>query len=97
MPNTYPLPIKYSKLTPLQRREVRMQYIKEQNGLCFWCKEKLTKPPAKHIREKEIDWSLFPENFQDFPIHLQHNHETDLTEGAVHALCNAVMWQYHRR
>lgn len=97
MPNTYPLPLRYSKLTPLQRREVRMQYIMEQNGLCLWCKEKLTKPPAKSIQEKEIDWNLFPENFRSFPIHLQHNHETDLTEGAVHALCNAVMWQYHRR
>jgi len=27
-------------------------------------------------------------------MHLHHNHETDMTEGAVHAYCNAVLWQY---
>lgn len=29
-----------------------------------------------------------------YPVHLQHNHDTGMTEGAVHARCNAVMWQY---
>jgi hypothetical protein len=27
-------------------------------------------------------------------IHLQHCHKTNMTEGAVHAYCNAVLWQY---
>jgi hypothetical protein len=40
---------------------------------------------------------LFPPNFLKYPVHLQHNHDTDMTEGAVHARCNAVMWQYHGR
>jgi hypothetical protein len=31
------------------------------------------------------------------PIHLQHDHDTGLTEGAVHAYCNAVLWQYEGR
>ena len=31
------------------------------------------------------------------PIHLQHNHSTDMTEGAVHAYCNCVLWQYEGR
>jgi hypothetical protein len=31
------------------------------------------------------------------PVHLQHSHVTGLTEGAVHAFCNAVLWQYEGR
>ena len=33
----------------------------------------------------------------DHPIHLQHSHNTGVTEGAVHNYCNAVMWQYDGR
>lgn len=36
-------------------------------------------------------------NFLQHPIHLQHNHTTGMTEGAVHNYCNAVMWQYEHR
>ena len=91
------LPIFYSKADAKQRRLVREQYVREQGGLCYWCKEPLTGPAAKHIREKKINWRLFPPQFLKHPVHLQHNHDTDLTEGAVHAICNAVMWQYHGR
>ena len=42
-------------------------------------------------------WDLFPPNFLKYKVHLQHNHSTGMTEGAVHALCNAVMWQYEGR
>ena len=45
----------------------------------------------------KINWKLFPKFFLVHPIHLQHNHETNMTEGAVHAYCNAVMWQYESR
>lgn len=45
----------------------------------------------------EVDWSLFPVGFLNSPIHLQHCHKTDMTEGAVHAMCNAVMWVYEGR
>jgi hypothetical protein len=93
----YSLPVKYSKLTPAARREVRLQYIEQQNNRCYWCKALLSANPPSHILTKSINWSLFPPNFLNHPIHLQHNHSTDLTEGAVHALCNAVMWQYHGR
>ena len=41
--------------------------------------------------------STFPQNFLQYPIHLQHNHDTGMTEGAVHNYCNAVMWQYEGR
>ena len=34
----YKLPVDYTQLTFQERREVRMQYIEEQNGLCMYCK-----------------------------------------------------------
>ena len=90
----YNLPVKYTELKPYQRREVRLQYIKEQNNLCFYCHEPLDKPAPDFITNKHINWRLFPDGFMNAPIHLQHDHTTDLTEGAVHNYCNAVMWQY---
>ena len=88
------LPTDYNKLAWQQRRSVREQYIERQNNLCMYCGESLSEGP---VMSKEIDWSLFPENFLKYPIHLQHNHKTGMTEGAVHAYCNAVMWQYENR
>lgn len=78
-------------------RDVRLQYFKEQNGKCYWCNGNLLERPPKVILDQKITWSLFPPNFQKHPIHLQHNHVTGMTEGAVHMRCNAVMWQYHGR
>lgn len=94
MKNIIKLPTNYTKLTPQERREVREQYIAKQKGKCFYCKSDLNNPAPKEITDKKIDWDLFPANFLRYPIHLQHSHETDMTEGAVHAYCNAVMWQY---
>ena len=91
------LPVHYSKLTPERRQAVRAEYIKRQHGLCFYCKTPLRNPAPFHIRTRLIDWSLFPENFLRYQIHLQHDHKTDLTEGVVHNYCNAVMWQYEGR
>lgn len=93
----YKLPVLYSRADATQRRQVREQYVREQGGLCYWCKQPLNGPAPKHITEKKINWRLFPPNFTRHPVHLQHDHSTDLTEGAVHAICNAVMWQYHGR
>ena len=84
----------YTKLTYPGRRELREQYIKDQNGKCIYCGGELTIQPPNRITDKKINWSLFPENFLRYPVHLQHNHVSGLTEGAVHAYCNAVMWQY---
>jgi len=91
------LPTDYTKLTPSQRREVRLQYIKEQNNLCMYCGETLDLPAPNRITDKPIYWNLFPQGFLHHPIHLQHCHKTGMTEGAVHSHCNAVLWQYEGR
>lgn len=91
------LPVKYSETHFTVRKEVREEYIKLQNGLCFYCRHKLSERPPKFITDKPINWKLFPDNFLKFPVHLQHCHKTDYTEGAVHAYCNAVMWYYEGR
>ena len=86
----------YSRLTSQGRRELRNAYAAEQEGLCMYCAYPLHSEPPDHVK-KPIDWRLFPNGFLKYPVHLQHNHTTDLTEGAVHAYCNAVMWQYEGR
>src|SRR5690606_34289527 len=90
------LPTEYSKLDwkKGEKAIVREQYIKEQKGLCYYCNTPLNNDPPSNILNKKINWNLFPPNFLKYPIHLQHNHSTDMTEGAVHAYCNAVLWQY---
>lgn len=88
------LPVNYTELPWTERREVREQYVKEQRGKCHYCGGSLYEPAPKQIIEKKINWKLFPENFLKYPIHLHHNHDTGMTEGAVHNYCNAVMWQY---
>jgi hypothetical protein len=89
------LPIDYTKAHWTVRKEARLQYIKEQYGLCWFCKQQLTKEPSKEVSILRINERLFPKNFFSFPIHLHHDHKTGLTIGAVHAKCNAVLWQYH--
>ncbi len=90
MKRIYDLPVDYTKLIPSEKKQVREQYITKQNGLCYYCGKRLDNL-SPHIF-KQIDESLFPSNFFDFPIHLQHDHVTGMTEGAVHSHCNAVMW-----
>jgi hypothetical protein len=91
------LPIDYRKLTSQQRKEVREIYIKQQQNLCMYCNCSLSQKAPKEITDIKINWSLFPAYFLRYPIHLQHNHNTGLTEGAVHNYCNAVMWEYEGR
>ena len=89
------LPILYSKHTPSERRLIRLEYIRLQKGLCYYCKAILTSEPSADIASKDVNSDLFPEHFFTHPIHLHHDHNTDLTIGAVHAHCNAVMWEYN--
>ena len=93
----YKLPVDYTKLHWTERKKVREQYIDEQDNKCMYCGSSFVFGAPARILEKKIDWSLFPKNFLKYPIHLQHNHDTGMTEGAVHAYCNAVMWQYEGR
>lgn len=91
------LPRNYNKLSSKERRDTRLEYIEIQKGVCYYCLNSLEGLPSKDVlsRESNINWKLFPEGFLKHPIHLHHNHDTGLTIGAVHALCNAVLWVYH--
>jgi hypothetical protein len=91
------LPQDYTKLNATQRRLVREEYVRQQNDNCMYCGASLDLPPPERITSKSIDWDLFPPHFLKHRVHLQHNHDTGMTEGAVHAYCNAVMWQYEGR
>lgn len=91
------LPVAYSTISSYMRKQVREQYVREQNGLCYWCMEPLGGNPHKNIQDAPLNLKLFPPGFLRHSVHLQHNHDTDMTEGAVHARCNGVMWQYHNR
>lgn len=91
------LPVKYETLTWQQKRDVRNEYVNLQDNKCMFCSQELTNSPPNNILSKKINWKLFPPNFLKYPVHLQHCHKTGLTEGAVHAYCNAVLWQYHGR
>ena len=88
------LPINYEESSSYYRRKVKEQYCKIQNWLCWYCEHDLREKPPSFITEKKYNRKLFPKFFLSWPIHLQHNHGTGMTEGAVHARCNAVLWQY---
>jgi hypothetical protein len=60
----YNLPVDYTKLNWAERRQVREQYIKEQDRKCYYCGCSLDEPAPKHITEKKINWKLFPKNTQ---------------------------------
>ena len=85
-------PKDYMSLTPSERRIMRNQYMVAQGEKCHHCKAFLHDRPAE-IRT--VNEKLFPRGFFDHPVHLHHSHASGLTIGAVHALCNAVLWQYH--
>ena len=91
------LPVYYPALTAKRRREVRDQYVALQGGCCSHCGSPLGASPAPHVASKQVNWSLFPggKSFLRYPIHLHHSHKSGMTLGAVHAYCNAVLWQYH--
>jgi hypothetical protein len=88
-------PVKYKDLSFFERKLKREEYKKAQNNFCYHCKSKLDENPDKEIVKKPINLSLFPPNFLRYPVHLHHSHKTGFTIGAVHAYCNAVLWQYY--
>jgi hypothetical protein len=89
------LPINYKKASTRQRREAREQYGVLQDGKCHHCGNPLTQEPTPDILRMRISRHVFPMGFFNHPVHLHHSHDTGLTIGAVHAKCNAVLWEYH--
>lgn len=89
------IPARYSKLGPARRVAVRERYEALQGDLCHHCGTNLHGPPRDDIAALYVPHGRFPPGFFDHPIHLHHNHRTDMTIGAVHAHCNAVLWHYH--
>ena len=89
------LPVNYEKISQQERRRVREEYVRIQNGLCSHCKGPLIEDPIGKDAKLQLNMNLFPKKFLKFPVHLHHNHNTGMTIGAVHCRCNAVLWQYY--
>jgi hypothetical protein len=88
------LPINYNNAHWTVRKQAREQYVNEQDGKCCHCGEPLNGKPNKEVQEAYINLMLFPASMFKYPIHLHHCHNTHMTIGAVHARCNAWLWQY---
>jgi len=93
-PHDLKLPTRYSCLSNIDKKVIRERYIDKQNGKCFYCNNKLNTDPPTGILKLKVHKSLYPKGFFNRPVHLHHNHDTDMTIGAVHAYCNAVLWEY---
>ena len=93
--NIMNLPINYDDSHWAVRRDARNEYIRRQGGNCFYCDEPLDGKPINSVMQASINKSLFPPTMFKYPIHLHHDRETGMTIGAVHARCNAYLWQYH--
>jgi len=89
------LPVNYNKIHYTERKKVREEYVRLQEGLCYYCGNPLTEKASDDVMVNNINKLLFPKNFFEWPIHLHHNHKTGMTIGAVHCHCNAVLFQYH--
>lgn len=89
------LPQNYNALTWEQRKTVREEYARIQKGLCHHCKEPIAGNPSVKVMQTPVTGLLFPDGFFGHPTHLHHSHETGETIGAVHARCNAVLWEHH--
>lgn len=89
------LPTDYNRLSSRMRAIIRVEYAQRQKGFCHYCNAPLDSLPSPEVRAKKVDWRYFPPGFTRSPLHLHHDHKTGMTIGVVHALCNAVLWQYH--
>jgi hypothetical protein len=88
------LPAVYAKLSVAEKRLVREEYARLQNGICPFCNSPLHLPPPKADLPK-LDESKFPVGFLRYPLHLHHSHETGLTLACVHSYCNGLLWQIY--
>jgi len=85
------LPINYDKAHWTERKVAREEYVRQQDGKCWYCGGSLNEKPPKYILKKRINRKLFPPKFFKWPVHLHHNRDTGMTVGAVHNHCNAVL------
>lgn len=84
------LPQNYERISRYKRKLVRDEYIRIQDGNCWFCKGKLNESSLyDHVSTVE-----FVKGFYNHPIHLHHDHGTGMTIGAVHAKCNGVSYCY---
>lgn len=90
------LPVNYDKITKYMRRKARLQYVELQGGKCKHCGNDLEGDPIDKVLNSPINLKLFPPGMLNYPVHLHHDHSTGMTIGAVHARCNAWLWQYRR-
>lgn len=88
------LPIDYAGATWMERKAARLEYVRRQHGRCAYCGRLLQMSPSQRVLTAKINWALFPANFTKYPVHLHHSHDTGMTIGAVHARCNAYLWQF---
>ena len=89
------IPVMYANCPPLVRKLVREEYAKRQGNRCYYCGYDLDLDPPQEIISRPVAWRKLPRHFLAHKIHLHHCHKSGLTLGAVHAYCNAVLWQYH--
>jgi hypothetical protein len=88
------LPVNYNDTHFSVRKLVREEYARLQEGKCQHCGELLIEDPSERVQAAYINEKLFPSGFFNWPVHLHHSRVTGLTIGAVHARCNAWLWQY---
>jgi hypothetical protein len=96
------LPVNYDSCGTRKRRAVREEYVRVQEGLCYFCSSPLSEEPTPQTKKEypitpaEIA-GRFPVGFLDNPVHLHHDQDTGMTAGAVHAYCNAALWIYMKQ
>jgi hypothetical protein len=88
------IPCVYHDTSIEVRRIVREEYMRRQKNMCLFCASPLTGPPGYQAMRVSVSVFLFPAGFFNNPIHLHHNHKDGMTLGAVHALCNAILWEH---
>lgn len=94
IPADFDLPLDYNGASPALRKAAREKCVVLQNNKCHFCDGDFDDELPQTVTDLKIDLKLFPPNFLKHPIHLHHNHDTGMTIGAVHAHCNAILWQY---
>ena len=86
------LPIKYTDAHWTVRKAARERYVELQGGICCHCGAPLSGPSDE---DRNVNENALPSGFFRYPVHLHHDHHTDYTIGAVHAHCNAVLWEHY--